>query len=192
MQHGLVHPVGMRFESATPDMHSATTPLALALFVGAIAGAWPARAQDASPACVAATGPDVSPVTPDSGAASRASATSSAARTQRGTTNPTVRLLASVQAQEVRFARQPTICVRLRGDARLDSVHVVARRNIRSPVVVGATYRDVYVAVEILGHLDAQCVAARITGQPASGLCTSLGVRDSASARVAPSREGGP
>ena len=66
-----------------------------------------------------------------------------------------IRLRAAVSASGVRFIGSPKICVRLRVDARLDSVHVTARRNITSPVVSGTTYRNVYVAVEILGRLNA-------------------------------------
>jgi hypothetical protein len=80
----------------------------------------------------------------------------------------------------------------MRGDARLDSVRVVERRNIRSPVSVGTTYRNVYVAVEILGHLNARCIASRITGQQADSTCASLGLRDSTSGgRGAPAAEQG-
>jgi len=190
--------MGMRFVSAMPEMRAFTSCVALTLILTAIAA--PSRAQGAEPsACVSASGPDVSPVTGDSGAARGASTSlraESAARTGGDSTRPagkpTVRLLASVQAEEVRFARQPKICVRLRGDASLDSVHVVARRNIRSPVAVGTTYRNVYVAVEILGHLNAQCISARMTGQPATGACASLEVRDSTSSGRAAPREGTP
>ena len=189
----------MRFESAMSDMRAVTTHSALGFLFCAIAAAVPARAQSAEPsACVAATGPDVPRVTRDSAAAReglRARSDSLAVGRHDATTsatNPTVRLLASVHADEVRFAAQPRICVRLRGDAQLDSVHVVERRNIRSPVAVGTTYRDVYVAVEILGHLNAQCISARITGQPATGACASLQVRDSAAARGSASPGGSP
>jgi len=183
----------MRFVLAMTDMRPIASCFAFTLLFAVVA-APPARAQGAEPtACVSATGPDVSPVPGDSAAALRRMmqrADSSARSPTDSTgapTNPTVRLVASVQADEVRFARQPKICVKLRGDAKLDSVHVVARRNIRSPVVVGTTYRDVYVAVEILGHLNAQCISARITGQPANGACASLDVRDStSSARTTP------
>jgi len=182
----------MRFVSAVTDMRPVASCLALSLF--AVAAALPSRAQGTAPsACVPATGPDVSPVTNDSDATRRSamprpdSSARMGSAAARASTNPTVRLVASVQAEEVRFARQPTICVRLRGDAQLDSVHVVARRNIRSPVVVGTTYRDVYVAVEILGHLNAQCISARLTGRQANGACASLDVRDSTSSgRTAP------
>jgi hypothetical protein len=66
-------------------------------------------------------------------------------------------------------------------------VRVVGRRNLASPVVRGTTYRDIYVAVEILGHLNAECISARITGATptaqGAGPCASLGVRDSAAVR---------
>jgi hypothetical protein len=138
------------------------------------------RAQDTSSgqpaACVSATGPDAGTGVPDT-----------AARASRDSVHPALRLFAAVQADEVRFDKQPKICVTMRGDARLDSVRVVGRRNLTSPVVRGTTYRDVYVAVEILGHLDAECISARITGAaaagPATGSCASVGVRDSTSGR---------
>lgn len=188
----------MRFVSAMPEMRAFLSGVALTLILTAMAA--PSLAQGAEPsACVSASGPDVSPVTGDNGAVRSASTplrVDSAARTGADSTrpagNPTLRLLASVQAEEVRFARQPKICVKLRGDASLDSVHVVARRNIRSPVSVGTTYRNVYVAVEILGHLNAQCISARITGQPATGACASLELRDSTSSGRKAPREDSP
>jgi hypothetical protein len=126
-----------------------------------------ARVAAAQDNCVAVAGPDT---------AVRTGAAPSAANMGQ----PDLRIIASVSADEVTFAKQPKICVTLRGDARLDSVRVVGRRNIASPVVRGTTYRDVYVAVEILGHLDANCIAARITRAPAdsaAGACAALGVR---------------
>jgi hypothetical protein len=48
----------------------------------------------------------------------------------------------------------------------LDSVHVVERRNLPDPVVAGHTYRDVYVAVEIFGRLNADCIVAALTSTP--------------------------
>jgi hypothetical protein len=62
----------------------------------------------------------------------------------------------------VTFAKQPEIRVRLCGG--LDSLHVVERRNLPNPVVAGRTYRDVYVAVEIFGRLNADCITAALTG----------------------------
>jgi hypothetical protein len=89
-----------------------------------------------------------------------------------------------VSANEIRFEKSPVVCVRLTGDAQLDSVHVLARKNLASPVVRGGSYRDVYVAVEILGRLNADCIAARITGSAAIGAaadsttrCASLEAR---------------
>ena len=82
----------------------------------------------------------------------------------RDTLPVAIRLIASVSANEIRFEKSPVVCVRLTGDAQLDSVHVLARKNLATPVVRGGTYRDVYVAVEILGRLNADCIAARITG----------------------------
>ena len=110
---------------------------------------------------------------------------------QRIGTAPDIILRASVSAREVRFASQPHLSVRLCGGT-LDSVHVLERRNLPSPVVPGTTYRDVYVAVEILGHLTGSCIANGLTGgraaPGASGLCASLGIRDTAGAQRAPPR----
>jgi hypothetical protein len=64
---------------------------------------------------------------------------------------PDIVILASVTADEVRFSAQPRIRVRVCGD--LDSARIVARRNLPDPVIVGETYRNVYIAVELLGHL---------------------------------------
>src|SRR4051812_37390505 len=96
----------------------------------------------------------------------------------------TIVLYASASAREVRFAAQPRIVVRLCG-AVSDSVHVLERRNLPERVQPGTTYRDVYIAVEIIGHLDAQCLAQRIgVAQPADAKadCASVGMRDTARA----------
>jgi hypothetical protein len=139
-------------------------------------------------ACVAATGPDLTAPGGDSAARGRSVRAASGARDSAP--HAAVYLFAAVEAQEVRFVGQPKICVRLTGDVQLDSVRVVGRRNITSPVVSGTTYRDVYVAVEILGRLDADCISARITGAAAGttagGSCASPGLRDSASVRPTP------
>jgi hypothetical protein len=39
---------------------------------------------------------------------------------------------------------------------------VVQRDNLPSPVVPGTTYRNVYIAVELLGRINAECLADRI------------------------------
>jgi hypothetical protein len=73
-----------------------------------------------------------------------------------------VRSLAAATAGEVRFNAQPRLRVALCGS--VDSVHLLARRNLPTPVVTGTTYRNVYVAVEIFGRLNADCIARGITG----------------------------
>jgi hypothetical protein len=134
-------------------------------------------------ACVNAAGPDVSP--PSSATSSALSSTPRA-----DTAHAALRILASVSAAEVRFVGSPKICVTLSGDAQLDSVRVTARRNITSPVVSGTTYRNVYVAVEIVGRLNAECIAGRITGQRADSTntarCASLGVKRGARGEGSP------
>jgi hypothetical protein len=70
-------------------------------------------------------------------------------------------IYAAASAREVRFATQPDLHVRLCGG--LDSIHVIERRNLPSPVVAGTTYRDVYVAVQIFGRLNAECIARTFT-----------------------------
>jgi hypothetical protein len=163
-------------------MRTITSPRLVILMMLAVRMAWlpSALAQAATPStdCVAVAGPDEG-TKPDSARP----ATTPTPRAD--TAHASVRLLASVEASEVTFAREPKICVRLNGDARLDSVHVVGRRNITSPVVSGTTYRNVYVAVEILGHLNAECIAARITRSAGGGAgnqpCAGLDLRDSSS-----------
>jgi hypothetical protein len=97
-----------------------------------------------------------------------------------GERGPTIVLWAAATAREVRFAAQPRIRVRLCG-AVMDSVRVVERRNLPERVQPGVTYRDVYVAVEILGHLNAQCLAARLGGAARADLanCAFAEGRDS-------------
>jgi hypothetical protein len=80
---------------------------------------------------------------------------------QSGSSSPDIILLASVQADRLVFRAQPQIRVRLCWGG--DSVHVIQRTNLPSPVVPGTTYRDVYINLEILGHLNAECLASRIT-----------------------------
>jgi hypothetical protein len=131
-------------------------------------------------ACVRAVGPD-------SGIVSGDAQRQRSAALRADTSHTTLRILASVTADEVRFVGSPKICVRLTGDAQLDSVRVLARRNLASPVVSNTTYRNVYVAVEILGRLNAECIASRITGtaadSTATARCASLGVQGSAGGR---------
>ncbi len=76
------------------------------------------------------------------------------------TGNPTVHLLVGVHADEVRFAKQPQVRVRLCWGG--DTLRVVSRQNIPSPVVAGTTYRNVYVAVELIGRLNGECLSNAI------------------------------
>jgi hypothetical protein len=71
-----------------------------------------------------------------------------------------VLLLVGVHADEVRFASQPRVRVRLCWGG--DTVRVVQRDNLPSPIVPGTTYRNVYIAVELLGRINAECLAERI------------------------------
>jgi hypothetical protein len=91
-----------------------------------------------------------------------------------------------VGAREIHFATQPDIDVRLSG-ALGDSVRVLERRNLPKPVVAGTTYRDIYIAVEIVGHLADDCrqQAAADTARAAarSSLCASILRADSARGR---------
>lgn len=106
------------------------------------------------------------------------------------TGNPTIQLLVGVSADEVRFARQPRVRVGLCWGG--DTLRVVQRENLPSPVVAGTTYRNVYVAVEIIGRLNAECLSnalgvgnprqqrqgagqAAASGRPPAGSCAFLG-----------------
>ena len=80
---------------------------------------------------------------------------------------PAIVLRADVSAREVRFAKAPGIRVTLVGGT-LDSVRVVERRNLPERVQPGVTYRDVYIAVEVIGRVHAKCLAAAIEGRGAA------------------------
>ena len=99
---------------------------------------------------------------------------------------PTVILCAGVGAREIQFAKQPDISVKLTGSLG-DSVHVLERRNLPKPVAAGATYRDVFIAVEIVAHLadscrqDAAADSTRLANT--ASLCASILRADSARGR---------
>jgi hypothetical protein len=57
----------------------------------------------------------------------------------------------------VRFAKQPNVRVRLCWGG--DTLRVIQRDNLPSPIVPGTTYRNVYVAVELVGRLNGECLA---------------------------------
>lgn len=69
-------------------------------------------------------------------------------------------LLLGVHADSVRFASQPHVRVRLCWGG--DTVRVVQRDNLPSPIVAGTTYRNVYIALELIGRVNAECLANTI------------------------------
>ena len=69
-------------------------------------------------------------------------------------------LLVGIHADEVRFAKQPHVRVRLCWGG--DTLRVVQRDNLPSPIVPGTTYRNVYIAVELVGRLNAECLADKL------------------------------
>ena len=76
-----------------------------------------------------------------------------------------IMLLVGVHADEVRFGAQPHLRVRLCWGG--DTLRVVQRDNLPSPIVPGTTYRNVYIAVEIVGRVNAECLANVIGVGPA-------------------------
>ena len=76
-----------------------------------------------------------------------------------------VMLLVGVHADEVRFASQPHLRVRLCWGG--DTLRVLQRDNLPSPIVPGTTYRNVYIAVQLIGRVNAECIANRIGVGPA-------------------------
>jgi hypothetical protein len=96
-------------------------------------------------------------------AVGNAGAQSDSAMARQQALGQTIVLRAEVSAREVRFARQPEIRVTLVGGT-LDSVRVLERRNLPERIVPGTTYRDVYIAVEVVGKLHAECLARMLAG----------------------------
>jgi len=90
-------------------------------------------------------------------------------------------LLVGIHADEVRFAAQPHVRVRLCWGG--DTLRVVQRDNLPSPIVPGTTYRNVYIAVELIGRVNAECLADRIgVGNPSpAGAASVAGAQTSAS-----------
>jgi len=97
-----------------------------------------------------------------------------------------VMLLVGVHADQVKFGAQPHLRVRLCWGG--DTLRVVQRDNLPSPVVAGTTYRNVYIAVELIGRVNAECLANQIgvgpaqrsasqpsASQPATSSCAFLG-----------------
>jgi hypothetical protein len=159
--------------------HSRRT-LCLALLIPAVV-----HAQQADTAVFAARLADTSAcagyvVPTSSGAARDTSRPAPANNSVQAGRGPAIILRASATAREVRFATEPRIMVRMCGGV-VDSVRVLERRNLPDPVQPGTTYRDVYIAVEVLGHLHAQCLASRldsIENRRERGACAALQLRD--------------
>jgi hypothetical protein len=100
-----------------------------------------------------------------------ASAAPALAQARDSSARAAIVIQAEVSAREVRFAKHPTIKVTL-AHGTVDSVRIIERHNLPDPVQPGVTYRDVRIAVEILGHVNAQCLSARITRQTLPAVCS--------------------
>jgi hypothetical protein len=87
------------------------------------------------------------------------------------TAGAAVVIRASVAIDEVTFRTRPQAGARVNGCAG-PAVRVLERRNLPERVEAGATYRDVFIAVEIVGRLEAACIAALAGG---GGVGTPLG-----------------
>lgn len=89
-------------------------------------------------------------------------------------------LLVGLHADSVRFAAQPHVRVRLCWGG--DTLRVVQRDNLPSPIVPGTTYRNVYIAVELVGRLNAECLADKL----GVGSTSSLNARPTNAALASP------
>jgi hypothetical protein len=99
------------------------------------------------------------------------------------TAGAAVRIIASVTIAELRFDAQPRATVRTTGCGGAASpVRVIERRNLPERVEPGVTYRDVYVAVEILGRVEAACITALAGDASLAGICDSAVRGDTARA----------
>ena len=85
-----------------------------------------------------------------------------------------VMLLVGVHADEVRFGAQPRVRVRLCWGG--DTLRVVQRDNLPSPIVAGTIYRNVYIAVELIGRVNAECLANQLGIGPVQGAAPQAGV----------------
>jgi hypothetical protein len=91
--------------------------------------------------------------------------------TRADTAGALVVIRASVTASEVTFRTQPDASARVTGCTG-PAVRVLERRNLPERVQPGVTYRDVHIAVEIVGRVEAACLAA-LAGD--GGLAAALG-----------------
>lgn len=92
---------------------------------------------------------------------------------------PDLVIRASARADEVRFRSEPRIDVQLTGCSVLDTVRVIERRNLPEPVQPNVPYRDVFVAIEILGYLDVECLLPSLTSPTGAAAPDAAGVRAS-------------
>lgn len=92
-------------------------------------------------------------------------------RARADTAGALVVIRASVTADEVTFRTQPDASARVGGCAG-PAVRVLERRNLPERVQPGVTYRDVRIAVEIVGRVEAACLAT-LAGD--AGLAAALG-----------------
>jgi len=105
-----------------------------------------------------------------------------------------VTILASVTIDELRFNAEPKGRVQVLGCGERDGLRVLERRNLPERVQPGVTYRDVRVSVEILGTLNAACIAALAGDTTAAargaapGACLPVGGGSTARPPPAPPR----
>lgn len=102
----------------------------------------------------------------------------------------TVVIRASVTADEVTFRTQPDASARVGGCAG-PAVRVLERRNLPERVQPGVTYRDVHIAVEIVGRVEAACLAvlagdAGLSAALGGGACAPAARADSARSPAPP------
>lgn len=82
-------------------------------------------------------------------------------RPSAGTRGPAdVIFLLGFSADELRFNSQPDARIRFCWGS--DTLHIIERRNLPSPVLAGTTYRNVYIAAELRAYLNAECLAQRL------------------------------
>jgi hypothetical protein len=101
------------------------------------------------------------------------------------TGNPDVILLVGFSADEVHFNSAPKGSIRFCWGG--DSLRVIERRNLPSPVVAGATYRNVYIAAELRAYLNPECLSRALGAakpSPSAGsdsTCAALGLTTTSS-----------
>jgi hypothetical protein len=150
------------------------TPLGFTL-LAALGGSSAALAQAPAPC-----GAGQSAVPSPSGAAASVQSDTTGPAAANATQKPDVLLLVSFSADELRFNSAPDASIRFCWGG--DSLRVVERRNLPSPVVGGTTYRNVYIAAELRAYLNPECLT-RALGLSTSALspggdpaCAALGI----------------